>query len=170
MLAVSVPAAAEPTYRWVDADGVVHYSDRPQAGAEQVDIRPLPGISNPSQQIRADLLQRDQADEADQSDEPVSYSELRIASPAPEQTLWNIGATLQVQLQVQPSLAPEHQFRVVLDGSPAQGGTASQPNLTISEVYRGAHTIRAQVIDGNGATVIESEPVTFYVQQTSVRN
>ncbi|HTW75729.1 MAG TPA: DUF4124 domain-containing protein [Steroidobacteraceae bacterium] len=29
-------------YRWVDAQGVVHYSDRPQPGAQRLQIRPAP--------------------------------------------------------------------------------------------------------------------------------
>jgi hypothetical protein len=41
LLLVSAAAAAE-TYRWVDAEGKVHYSDRPTQGAQEVQVR-VPG-------------------------------------------------------------------------------------------------------------------------------
>ena len=166
----STTATADPTYRWVDENGVVHYSDRPQEGAEQIEIRPLPGISNPSQRILAEISQQDAGADAEPAAGDVGYDAFEITSPASEQTLWNIGTVLQVQLDVRPSLASGHQFQVLLDGSPAEGGTTTQPAVSIGEVYRGAHTIQARIIDTTGATVIQTDPVTFYVQQTSVRN
>jgi hypothetical protein len=171
-LAVSVPAGADPTYRWVDEDGVVHYSDRPQEGAEQIDLRPLPGISNPSRDLLSQLTRSDSGTEAESTSDDASYEyeSLEITSPVPEQTVWNIATVLQVDLAVRPSLAPGHQFRVLFDGNPVEGGTTTQPSLSISEVYRGAHTIQAQIVDTNGATVIQTDPFTFYVQQTTVRN
>jgi hypothetical protein len=40
------PALAQPVYRWTDASGEVHFSDRPPPGAaqpvEQVDVAPVP--------------------------------------------------------------------------------------------------------------------------------
>jgi hypothetical protein len=41
LLLVSAAAAAE-TYRWLDADGKLHYSDRPVPGAQPVEV-PVPG-------------------------------------------------------------------------------------------------------------------------------
>ncbi|HXG28744.1 MAG TPA: DUF4124 domain-containing protein [Nevskiales bacterium] len=41
LLLVSAAAAAE-TYRWVDTDGKVHYSDRPVQGAQEIRVR-VPG-------------------------------------------------------------------------------------------------------------------------------
>lgn len=41
LMLVSVAAAAD-TYRWVDADGNVHYGDRPVRGSQEVEVR-VPG-------------------------------------------------------------------------------------------------------------------------------
>lgn len=43
LLLVSAAAAAE-TYRWVDAEGNVHYGDRPAQGSQEVTIR-VPGVA-----------------------------------------------------------------------------------------------------------------------------
>lgn len=43
LLLCSVGAQAERVYRWVDAQGKVHYSDRPQGNAQAIEIRPGSG-------------------------------------------------------------------------------------------------------------------------------
>jgi hypothetical protein len=37
-------------------------------------------------------------------------------------------------------------------------------------VFRGAHTLTAAVVDGEGRELAASAPVQFFVQQTSVQN
>ena len=36
---IALSASAAELWRWKDADGVVHYSDRPVPGAERIDVR-----------------------------------------------------------------------------------------------------------------------------------
>lgn len=38
-LLLALPVSASEIYRWVDSDGVVHYTDRPRDGAERLTIR-----------------------------------------------------------------------------------------------------------------------------------
>jgi len=41
MTAMLLPALADAQiYRWTDANGQVHFGQRPAAGAEQVEVRP----------------------------------------------------------------------------------------------------------------------------------
>lgn len=48
VMAVSAQAAGK-LYRWVDANGKVHYSDRPVAQAEELKLR-VPGVSTPPEE------------------------------------------------------------------------------------------------------------------------
>lgn len=156
---------AEEAYRWVDADGVVHYSDRPQPGAEQVQLESAPA---PGTRLRSVAPASDrQADNDEQPDDATGYESLTVSSPAAEETLWNIGGTLNVTLDLQPSLQPGHQVRVYFDGELREvGGLQFQ----IEEVFRGVHNIQAEVVDANGELKIRSETNRFYVQQTTVLN
>ncbi len=43
----SSSSGSTTVYRWVDADGVVHYSDHPQPGAQRLQIRPAPTFHEP---------------------------------------------------------------------------------------------------------------------------
>ena len=150
-------------YRWVDEDGVVHYSDTPQPGATEVD---LGKYRAPASAQRA--VPRQPAPVAADQDEPevFRYESLAVASPAPEQTLWNIGGILNVSLALSPALQPGHQVRVYFDGTPQiVNGTSFQ----LQEVWRGVHNLQAEVLDENGRMLIRSRTNRFYVQQSTVR-
>ncbi len=159
----SLTVSAE-TYRWVDENGVVNYSDRPHPGAERVDLQGLPTtqFARPGQPRRTrDTGQR----EAGQT-----YDSVTIQRPQPEETLWNLEGLLDVQIAVQPEIAPGHRLRLYLDGQPVSGVPDRATSFTIDRVYRGEHTLRAAVEDSGGRRLIESPTVRFIVQQTSVQN
>lgn len=150
-------------YTWTDENGVVHYSDRPEPGAKVVELETTTN-RRPRPQVRPGTPSASN----NQNAEPAaafSYESLEVASPAPEETLWNIGGTLNVTLSLTPALQPGHQVRVYFDGTPRiVPGTSFQ----IDEVYRGVHNLQAEVIDSTGKLMIRSQPNRFYVQQNSV--
>ena len=160
---LATTASASEIYRWVDEDGVVHFSDQPRAGAERIKLPEPNTISAP---VRAQRQQEDVDDTAQQPEEPFSYESLEIASPAAEETLWNIEGVLNVSLALTPALQTGHRVRVFFDGTPQDvRGTSFQ----LEEVWRGVHNIQAEVLDENGQLMIRSEPNRFYVQQNTVR-
>ena len=157
--------AVAQAYRWVDENGIVHYSDRPREGAEEIilprDTRPSrPRVPAP----RTAPANDETADGA--PEEPASgYERLEIASPSAEETLWNIEGTLNVTLNLQPALREGHRVRVYFDGEPQ---LVSGTTFQIDEVYRGVHNIQAEILDATGTMLIRSMTNRFYVQQTSV--
>ena len=166
VLVCATGLAYAQAYRWVDENGVVHYSDRPQAGAEEIELpdsnrssRPVTPRPTPASGPGTD---------ADQPREQTGiYNTLAITAPAAEETLWNIAGTLNVSLNLEPALRPGHRIRVYLDGEPRMVNGMS---FQIEEVFRGAHNLQAEVVDGTGELLIRSQPNRFYVQQTSVQN
>ena len=161
LIAASI-AFADGAYKWVDEDGVVHYSDVPVEGAEVVNI------SEYSRATGARIApRRPQAadDEQPAEDQPFSYESLSVASPGPEETLWNIEGVLNVSLALTPGLQDGHQVRVYFDGQPRM---VSGSSFQIEEVFRGVHNIQAEVIDESGKLMIRSKPNRFYVQQNTV--
>ena len=153
-------------YKWVDEDGVVHYSDTPREGAEQIQLpsdgrRPQrPAYSPPQQEQPAD-------DETAEAPAVFNYDSIEIVAPAPEETLWNIEGVLNVALRVSPALRPEDQVRVYFDGQEQQ---VSGTNFQIQEVWRGVHNIQAEIVDSTGRLMARSLPNRFYVQQNSIAN
>jgi hypothetical protein len=156
-------AVMAQAYRWVDADGIVHYSDRPQAGAERV---VLPQSPPRSAQTRAP---RPTASRPTAETEPAPaafrYESITFNSPAAEETLWNIEGVLNVSLNVEPALQTGHQIRVYFDGEPT---VVSGTSFQLEEVYRGVHNLQAEVIDQTGKLMIRSRANRFYVQQNAI--
>jgi len=149
-------------YKWVDENGVTHYSDRPEEGAERVEL------SEYSRNTGARLYRntRPAAQEAAASEAtPFRYESLSVTSPGAEETLWNIEGVLSVSLALSPGLQNGHQVRVYFDGAPRM---VSGSNFQIEEVWRGVHNIQAEVIDETGKLMIRSQPNRFYVQQSTV--
>jgi hypothetical protein len=156
-------AAADEAYMWTDEDGVVHYSDRPQPGAERIQL------DDPNTGRSPAPRRRDTGDAADgEPDEgaPFSYESFEVVSPGAEETLWNIEGVLNVSLALSPGLQPGHQVRVYFDGTPRMvSGTSFQ----LQEVWRGVHNLQAEVVDETGKMLIRTQANRFYVQQTTVR-
>lgn len=162
-------AAQQRVYRWVDEDGVVHYSDQAVPGAEEIIIQTAPSRSQSARPPRnaPPLYERPPREEEPADDQPFSYESIAFSSPTAEQTLWNIGGTLSVEVNVTPSLRSGHRLRLYFDGEPQ---TITGTQATLQEVWRGTHNLQAEVVDSNGEMMIRSEPIRFYVQQTSILN
>jgi hypothetical protein len=89
--------------------------------------------------------------------------------PSQQETLWNIGANLNVQVVLEPGLQPGHRLDVFIDGQRKNLDTTST-QLAVPDVFRGIHSVQAVVIDVRGAEVLRSLATTFMVQQASVQN
>ena len=150
-------------YRWVDENGVVHYSDVPQEGAELITLpqdgrRPRRAFAAAPTPAAADAA-------TEQAPAAFMYESIEVVAPAPEETLWNIEGVLNVALRLQPALRSGDQVRIYFDGeSRMVNGTSFQ----LEEVYRGVHNIQAEIVDSTGKLIIRSLPNRFYVQQNSI--
>jgi hypothetical protein len=161
LFAAAAAAAQQEAYRWVDEDGVVHYSDRPREGAEAVQL-PSPNVAT----LPVPKRPAGSGDEQQQPDEPAAgYTSIEIVSPQAEETLWNIEGVLNVSVALEPGLRPGHQVRAYFDG---EMQPVSGTNFQIQEVWRGVHNIQVEVVDATGKVMIRSQPSRFYVQQNTV--
>jgi hypothetical protein len=151
-------------YKWMDEDGIVHYSDRPQKGAVEMQL-PTDGINAPPVSLLQQRRGLGRSADAVEEVQAFKYESLVVAAPGAEETLWNIEGVLNVMLSVTPALQVGHRIRVYFDGSPRVVTTTS---FQIAEVYRGAHKIQAEIIDRSGTLLIRSAGHEFYVQQTSI--
>jgi hypothetical protein len=152
-------------YKWVDADGIVHYSDRPQEGAERIELPSY--TSQPARRTAPRNVARQTAATAATEAEPAAfkYESISISAPAAEETLWNIEGVLNVSLTIKPALQSGHQVRVYFDGEPR---VVSGSSFQLEEVYRGVHNLQAEIVDQAGKLMIRSRTNRFYVQQNAI--
>ena len=164
---LSVAALGQQAYTWTDENGTVHYSDRPFPGAATIDLRAAQGFSAPRPTRPAPATTQQGPVE---EEEPVqAYRSFNVIQPLQQETLWNIGAVLDVQVDLQPGLQPGHHLGAYLDGQLiAIGATTTQ--FQLPDVFRGTHSLQAVVLDEGGTQVLRSLAVSFMVQQTSILN
>lgn len=176
VLAQSSKSSTTTLYRWVDDNGVIHFSDSPRPGAQDpsedefkvrapnVSRSPRPSPSSVSSATSTD----GDADASGITPAPLGYQSLSITSPANGDTLWNIGGTLNVSLQVSPGLQPGDGIVILMDGRVMNQRPATSTSVTLSNVYRGEHVLVASIRDANGVQQIASPPIRFVVQQSTV--
>ncbi len=156
----AVSHASATLYKWVDADGITHYSDRPAPGAEKVQIAaaqtykgtPTPA-STPRRAATAPAAPR--------------YSRLEITRPSEGEAFVNNGGSVDAVAAVEPVLANGHQLWFVLDGTRQPDPAGGSLTMTF-QVDRGTHTMAAVITDDTGRELMSSAGVTFYVRQNSV--
>jgi len=157
-------ASAAPAWTWVDAEGTRHYSDRPVPGAEQVELAGAQAIGSSGRTARA---ARGTGDATGAPGE--AYQAIEVVSPAEQETLWNIGTALPVQVRFQPALQTGHRYDLLLDGQRRNVNT-SNARVTLPDVFRGEHSLQVVVIDSAGKELARSPARVFFVQQTSTLN
>ncbi len=166
LAALAAPAfAAGQMYRWVDAEGRVHYSDKPQPGAEELAIPEAQTFESSAAKVTLPAPRS-----TTPRPEPQTYTSIGIASPTSEEVLWNIEGELSVRASSQPALRPGHAYRWVFDGKPVDNVAQTNATVTIPEVWRGTHTLSVAIVDVDGNEVGRSPTVTFHVRQNSIAN
>ncbi|MFO1426881.1 MAG: DUF4124 domain-containing protein [Steroidobacteraceae bacterium] len=157
-------AAAAGTYRWVDKDGTVHYSDRPQPGAEKVQLPeaqtyeapPAPMGAGRSAATGASKVAPSPGAAAAPTGPPCA-----ILSPKPDETLLNVQSVTVGFRGPQQATAT-----LLFDGAP-QTDAGGRQSYTISPITRGEHTVQV-VFTAGGREACRTAAVRFFVRQPSV--
>ena len=152
-LVLSSMVTADPLYKWVDAQGNVHYSDKPQPGAKKI-VLPKASTYTPPKATTPPPPPPDN-DRGQAADAP--YTAVTISSPADQATIWNTD-TVTVSVTVAPALHPGDSVTISLDN---QTQTVTGTSATFSGLERGPHTVSASL----GS--LAATPITFYIQKTS---
>lgn len=149
------PAVADDIYRWVDQDGVIHYTDRPpEDGAKPAKLPPLQSIS--AEGIDAVLAPNSAAG-------PVASGlAVRLTAPSPDQTIRGAERVVPVAVALNRPLPEGARLVYLLDGNPMQTTTAQASELT--GIDRGTHLVAVAVVDASGKELARSAPVIVHVK------
>lgn len=164
-IAIGVLLAASAfatTYKWVDQNGVTHYSDTPAPGAQVVDLQSAQTFT-PSTSTANSRSQTSTAAAGQQ----FQYK-LDLWKPENDETFQNTGNTVTARLRIEPDLQPGHSIWLYLDGKRVDGLPGSGDSFSLNDVFRGTHTLVAVVTDQTGKQLISSQTVTFHMHQTSI--
>lgn len=162
LLCLAPAVALAEVYKHVDEDGNVTYTDEPREGAERLES----GDTLSTYEFRAPQRQRRSSRTSSAANEDASYSAVRVVQPQDEGTVRDNQGQVDVGAGLEPGLRDGHEVQFVLDGEP-RGEPSRSTSQRLTGVHRGEHRLRVRVLDGTGDTVAESDPVTFYMHQSS---
>lgn len=152
-------------YKWVDADGGVHYSDEPHPGAESIE---LPEISIyrfdvPEWKTVPKSPPAPPAQQDSSSPQRVPYGSFQFAQPPNNYRVEGAEAWLQVELRLDPPLQADDRIQVYLDGHLYMDQLA-RTQLQVSGFDPGSHILEARVVDTAGTSLIRAKSLLFHYQ------
>ena len=163
MLLACSAALATTVYKWVDENGVIHYSDQPHANAQKLQVA---GVQTYSAGASA-------SSRASEPEEPAAsanpYKGCAIAQPLPEQNLPNAQSVF-VRVQSDPVPRPGDRIYITMDGQGLNGGQATGMSYNVTPIDRGAHTVAAQIRGSDSQILCQTPPITFYIQQVGLNS
>lgn len=162
MLMASTAAVCATVYKWVDEQGITHYSDQPHENAAKVEVKEAPTYKAPP-------APRVPAAGAEPRPQQSLYQACAVSQPTNDQTFTNT-FEVAVSVNVQPMPRDGDQLVVTLDGQRIGNFPVGGGQFTISPIERGTHSVQATIQDPGGKTVCQSPAVTFHVLQPSTLN
>jgi hypothetical protein len=167
--------ADKQIFKTVDADGNVAFTDVPpraEEAAETVDlVAPNSFAAEQQASIQAVdgrepwIVDPDAQSEEDDS-AAMPYLSLTISNPGNEANIRENTGTFSVLASIEPPLRAGHSLRLLLDNVPA-ASTGQDAIFNLSNVDRGTHTLKAEVLDKNGAVIFAGAPSVFHLQRYS---
>jgi len=156
----SASVIAATVYKWVDEQGVIHYSDQPDPRAQKVEVEsaqtftstPVPDAPSPS--APADAGPR--------------YALCELYRPENDEVFLNTD-TVTTKLRLQPQLQAGDRVAIALDGKRQTNVPESGSDFVLTNVTRGTHTVMAVIEDSQGKAVCTTGSITFHVRQPSVQ-
>jgi hypothetical protein len=162
MLLACSAALATTVYKWVDENGVIHYSDQPHPNAEKLQVQGVQTYPASSAATRGPL-------ESGLSSAPSGnlYKGCVIAQPVDQQNLSN-AQSIFVRVASDPMPRAEDRVFITIDGQGVNGGAPTGLSFNVSSIDRGEHTVSAQIRGPGDEVLCRTPPVTFYVQQRNL--
>jgi len=150
-------------YKWVDENGVVHYSDQPHPNAEKVHVQAV-------QTYRAGTVPPSESAGGAAGAAPQDgYAGCAVSAPSDDESFTNL-ESLTIAVRTDPALRPGDRIYILLDGTLVNNGAATGNSYTLSPVERGTHTVQAVVKNSDGSLMCQSPGITFHVHQPSIQN
>lgn len=159
-LACSV-AFATTVYKWVDENGVIHYSDQPHPNAQKLQVEGVQTYSSRSASVR------EPAESESASTTPNPYKGCAIAQPLEQQNLPNAQSVF-VRVAADPVPRSGDRIYITMDGQGLNGGQPTGLSFNVTPIDRGSHSVSAQIRSPDGTILCQTPNVTFYVQQPNL--
>ncbi len=153
------PLCQAGIYKWVDKDGVTHYSDRPAPGATELAIpaaqtyqapRPQPLVGPTAARVAAPVRSASAACE--------------LRSPKPDEVLQNVSSII-LSFRGPEGLSP-----VLMLNNKRYTAERDSNSIKVEPASRGSYEAKLTFVNERNDVVCTAPAVTFHVRQPSIIN
>ncbi|MDE2235727.1 MAG: DUF4124 domain-containing protein [Gammaproteobacteria bacterium] len=163
-LGATTTGRSDQVYKWVDAQGNVHYTDHPHPGAQKVLLPKTQTYQPPSMEGAGNTAASQPSPPPVAGASTTAYKQFSISSPADKATLWYVDQ-VPVSVDLSPALHNGDTLTFHLDEKSI--GPTTQTMVTFKDVPRGEHSVSVTLNSANGASQTAG-PVTFFVRQKTI--
>lgn len=149
---------AAQVYRYTDAQGVVHYTDKPPSkDAAPTTLPPIQTFKSSAAAKEIQAIEKKAA---------VKNFSLSIESPTPDQNYREPNPDVSVSVRVMPGLVGGHGLLYYVDGTLQNEAPSFSTQYTVQGLERGSHTIDVALVNAKREEQARSS-VTVHVKQPS---
>ena len=153
-------------YRWIDANGQIHFSDKPHRGAEQIQLKQT-SVYTPPESLAGgeqDNAEEPATAEPEQQDDNAgpAYESIEIVSPEKNQVVRSSDGTVNISIDLRPGLQEGHKIRVFLNGTQTAEDLAAT-QITLQDMDRGTHSLEVGAVTEQGEVLIRSGAINFHM-------
>ena len=156
-------ALATTVYKWVDEDGVIHYSDQPHPNAQKLQVVGVQTYSSSAAAVRGSSS----SDSDSGAAPPNPYKACAIAQPIDQQNLPNAQSVF-IRVAADPVPRGEDRIYISMDGQALNGSQPTGLSFNVTSIDRGAHSVQAQIRSADDQVLCQTPTITFYVQQPNL--
>jgi Domain of unknown function (DUF4124) len=158
--------ASGQIFRTVDANGNVVFTDI--APVDRSGQTPSTAVTvPPTNTVPALPTPAPRANDAPAATAAAYYTAVTVVSPADGDTVRDNAGNVRIEVATTPLLRADHRLLLILDGS-LSGVEATNGAFALSNVDRGTHTASVRVVDRDGSTIVETNPMTFHLMRVAV--
>ena len=159
LLALAAPVSAQ-IYTYTDASGKTVYTNQPptNVGAKPVQLAPTNTVGS----------QKPGASKTGADTPTAPYAILAIGNLPSEEALRANNGTFDIDVIIQPQLAPGNSLQLRLDGQP-YGAPSMSTHFTLENIERGDHSLVVDVLVGD-RVVQSSAAANFTIQRISTNS
>lgn len=147
-------------YQWQSSDGELHFSDQPHPGAKKIEIQE----AKPYQPLKIKKTKPFKKEI-----KKINYERFEVQSPTNNETIRNGTGQIIITLKVTPKLMEDHYFLYVMDDKEV-GSLQKKNTLKLSNIDRGSHVIKAQLVDSNKNIIATTQSITVYMHRPFNQN
>lgn len=155
----------DEVYRWIDKNGVLHYSDKQINGAEKIRINVAPSnkVNTPPPSDSATPTKPMPV-----AEKSNTKYQANISSPEHDSTIFDNNGNISVVTDITPAFEDGQTLQLLVDGTPV-GEKHQSTTLLATNMDRGSHSLQVQLIDKNGKIIASSQIITVHLRRASAR-